>query len=80
MAIPFNEIISTLHYNDNSRIPDRYSPKYNRCYKIQPLIDHFRERFSSVVVNETFLSVGKQVVPFKGRSCLNGYLKNKPKR
>ncbi len=76
----FNDIVSMLHYNDNSQIPKKDSPTYNRCYKIQPLIDHFRERFTSVVIKETFLSIDEQVVPFKGHSSLKRYLKNKPKK
>ena len=76
----FTDISQMLHYNDNNTIPGRNSPDYNRCYKIQPVINHFRACFTDVVVKETFLSVDKQVVPFKGRSGLKRYLKNKPKK
>ena len=76
----FSEIASLIHFNDNNIIPNRNSPDYNQCYKIQPLIDHFRKCFSEVVQKETFLSIDEQVVPFKGKSGLKRYLKNKPKK
>ena len=75
----FTDITSLLHYNDNNT-PERDSLHYNRCYKIQPLIDHFRKCFSDVVSKKTFLSVDEQVVPFKGQCGLKRYLKNKPKK
>ena len=75
----FAQILSVLHYNNNNLIPDRNNPGYNRCYKLQPIIDHFREKFSSSIVPETFLSVDEQVVPFKGASGLKRYLPKKEK-
>ena len=43
----FDEIVSVLHFNDNNNLPDWNSPLYTKCFKIQPLIDHFREKFFS---------------------------------
>ena len=81
-AMPVNrfaQILHVLHYNDNNLIPNANSQDYNKCYKVQPLLDHLREKFASVVVPETFLSVDEQVVPFKGASGLKRYLPKKPK-
>ena len=76
----FIDISQMIHYNDNNAIPARGLPNYNPCYKIQPLIDFFRERYSEVVYKETFLSVDGLAVPFKGHNLLRRYLKNKPKK
>lgn len=45
--------------------------------KFSNWVDHLREKFASVVVPETFLSVAEQVVPFKGASGLKRYLPKK---
>ena len=72
-AMPVNrfaQILHVLHYNDNNLMPNANSQDYNKCYKVQPLLDHLLEKFAPVVVPETFLSVDEQVVPFKGASGL----------
>lgn len=76
----FGQILSVFHYNNNDLIPRGNDSEYNRCYKLQPIIDHLREKFSSTVVPETFLAVDEQVVPFKGASGLKRYLPKKPKK
>lgn len=77
----FDEIISILHYNDNSSIPtDPKSPEYDRCYKISPLVTHFRHQFSNVVSKETCLAVDEQIIPFKGRHSLKRYCPKKPNK
>ena len=53
----FGEIVSVLHFNDNNLIPNGNNNGYNKGYKIQPIIDHFREKIASIVEPETFLSV-----------------------
>ena len=41
----FDEIDSLLHFDNNNNLPGRNSPLYKKCFKIQPLINHFRENF-----------------------------------
>ena len=53
----FGEIVSVLHFNDNNLIPSGNDNGYNKCYKIQPIIDHLREKIASIVEPETFVSV-----------------------
>ena len=76
----FDEIVSVLHFSDNNGMPEQDSPLFNRCYKVQPLIDHFRCVFLQVVKPETHMSVDEQVVPFKGTHSLKHYLPKKPKK
>ena len=82
-AITFNrfgEILRILHFNDNSLIPNNPPDGYNKCYKIQPLIDMIRKQLDDVVLPETYISIDEQMVPFKGRSALRRYLPKKPKK
>lgn len=76
----FDEIMTVLHYNDNNELPEKNSPLYNKCYKIQPLVDHFRKVFKQFVLPETHMSIDEQVVPFKGQHSLKRYLPKKPKK
>ena len=81
-AMPVNrfaQILHVLHYNNNNLIPNANNQDYNKCYKVQPLVDRLREKFASVVIPETFVSVDEQVVPFKGASGLKRYLPKKKK-
>ena len=76
----FAKIMQLLHYNDNNLIPSTDSADYNKCFKIQPLVDYIRAKFLAVVVRETYLAVDEQMVPFKGASGLKRYLPKKPKK
>ena len=76
----FDEIVSVLHFNDSKNLPDRRSPLYNKCFKIQPLIDHFLEKFSRIAKFETCMSVDEQIVSFKDSHSLKSYLPKKPKK
>ena len=69
-----------LHYNVNNLIPDGNSEAYNKCYKIQPLVDYIREKFFEVVIPETYVAVDEQVVPFKGASSLKRYTSQRNRR
>ena len=60
----FEEIVSVIHFNDNNKLPNRDSPLYNKCFKVQPLIDHFRAKFSLLAIPETYMSVDEQIIPF----------------
>ena len=66
----FDEFVSVLHFNNNNNLPDSNSPLYNKYFKIQPLIDHFREKFSLIVKFEAYMSVHEQFVPFKSSHSL----------
>lgn len=73
----FDEIVSMLHFNDNSLIDER---NYNAIYKVQPLVDALRKQFKENILPETYLSVDEQMIPFKGKSRLRRYLPKKPKK
>ena len=76
----FDKIVSVLYFDDNKYSPERNSPLYNKCFKMQPLIDHFRVKFYRIVKFETCMSVDEQIVPFKESHSLKRYLPKKPKK
>ena len=76
----FAKIMQLLHYNDNNLIPSTDSADYNKCFKIQPLVDYIRAKFLATVVPETYLAVDEQMVPFKGASGLKRYLPKNSKK
>jgi hypothetical protein len=76
----FAKIMQLLHYNDNNLIPSTDSADYNKCFKIQPLVNYIRAKVLAIVVPETYLAVDEQMVPFKGASGLKRYLPKKPKK
>ena len=67
----FDKIMKVLYFNDNNEIRPRDDPLYNKCHKIQPLINHFHIVFKNTVLPETFMSVDEQVVQFKGVHSAN---------
>lgn len=44
----FGYIRSLLHFADNTKMPTKDQPDYDVLYKIRPVVEHFRDRFSSI--------------------------------
>ena len=63
-----------LHFNHNNTIPDKNSLLFNKCHKIQPLIDHFCQVFQEYALPETHMAIDEQMVPFKGHHTTKHYL------
>ena len=76
----FDKIVSVLYFDDNKYSPERNSSLYNKCFKMQPLIDHFRVKFYRIVKFETCMSVDEEILPFKDSHSLKRYLHKKPKK
>ena len=74
----FEEILRVLHFNDNSLQGNPGDPNYNTLFKLQPIIDHLRDRFSTVVTAETMVAVDEMMIAFKGRHRLKCYMPQKP--
>lgn len=73
----FQTLRQFLHVNDNSQNIPYKQPGHDRLFKIRPLVDALRENFAKVE-KEEHLSIDEFIVPFKGRSRLKQYNKNKP--
>ena len=53
----FDELLRVLHFNNNAFQKNPGEVGYNCLFKLQPIIDHFRHVFSTLVIPETMLAV-----------------------
>ena len=68
----FCEILQNLHFADN-----REDDKTDNTFKMKPVIDHLKSKFSEVLSNDSEQSMDKHMVKFKGRSGMKQYIKSK---
>lgn len=74
----FEKIRSMLHFNDNnSLITDTKHPKYDRLYKLRPVLDHFNNKFGSVSYDED-LSIDENICATKAKNSYRQYNPQKP--
>ncbi len=62
----FEMLTKYLHLNDNTKMPDRSSPEYDRLYKIRPLLESIVPSFKSVYTPSMNISVDESIIGFKG--------------
>ena len=72
------EISRYLHYADNTTLPTRGQPGYDRLCKVCPLIEKLQERFSAVYSPGRNLAVDEAMIKFQGRSAIKQYMPKKP--
>ncbi|KAF2355450.1 PiggyBac transposable element-derived protein, partial [Trinorchestia longiramus] len=68
----WEDIKASLHLVDNSKLDPS-----NKLAKVRLLVDHLREKFQKLPMEE-HLSVDEQIVPFKGTSSMKQYIPKKP--
>ncbi|GBN05381.1 PiggyBac transposable element-derived protein 1 [Araneus ventricosus] len=73
----FEKLHSSLHFNDNTKIPDHQSPDHDKLYKIRPILDYLNQRCLSVPMSER-LSIDEQMCATKARHHMKMYMKVKP--
>lgn len=73
----FEALKTAFHINDNSNCKSRSDPAYDKLFKVRPLIDQLRENFLTIEPEE-HNSIDEIMIPFKKRSSLKQYIKNKP--
>lgn len=74
----FLKILRFLHLNDNSKIPSRDSPQFDKLYKIGPMLTHLIEIYQTVYRLSRYLAVDESMVAYKGRSTMKQYMSMKP--
>ena len=77
---PFKEILSILHFNYNRKNNPPSDPAFNKLFKIQPLIDHFRKVFFQSVIPETKQAIDVMIISFKGQHGCKQYMPKKPSK
>lgn len=73
----FEKLRNNFHLNDNQNLFPRDHINYDKLFKIRPFIDAFRKN-CLLTEPEEFNSIDEFIIPFKGRSNLKQYNKNKP--
>jgi len=65
----FEKIKSYFHINDNLKQPGKGEDKYDKLYKIRPLLNKLKEKFNEIS-QEEYQSCDEQMISFKGKSSL----------
>ena len=74
----FREISHYLHFVDNTTLPPRGSPRYDRLGKVRPVIDHLSKRFTDLYEPHREVAVNEAMIKFTGRSSVKQYMPMKP--
>lgn len=74
----YKKLMECLHVNDNTKAPSREEPRYDKLFKLRPLIDFLNDRFSKECSLSKSQSIDECMVKFKGRSSLKQYMPMKP--
>ena len=67
-----------LHFADNSSLPERDDPQYDRLGKVRPVMEKLQERFTEVYQPHCENAIDEAMIPFQGRSTLKQYMPAKP--
>jgi len=74
----FHLLLKFLHFADNSKFdPDQHQKK---LYKIQPILDHLKSKFSSLYTPERSICVDESLLLWKGRLGWIQYIPSKRSR
>lgn len=74
----FGWLLSHIHLNDNSRMPKRGDPAFDKLYKVRPFLEEIQGKFLKCFKPGETLAVDESMIKFKGRSCLKQYMPKKP--
>ncbi|KAG8228807.1 hypothetical protein J437_LFUL008728 [Ladona fulva] len=67
----FQKLMKYFHIVDNNNQKASTDPEHDKLFKVRPLLQHFFKVYNSV---------DEQMVPFKGRSPMKQYARNKPNK
>ena len=74
----FQWLLANFHLNDNSQMPSRDDPNFDKLYKLRPLLDGLNQQYSKCYKPTQYQAVDEFMIKFKGRSSLKQYLLLKP--
>ena len=72
----FELIKRCIHFNDNNKDRRKQDENRGRLFNIRPLFEALRQNCLSQEPEE-YNSINEQIIPFKGRRFLHGYMPNK---
>lgn len=74
----FSWLLSHLHVNDNSIMPGRSSPNFDKLFKLRPMLDVLSVNFEKCLLPNQRIAADESMIKFKGRSSLKQYMPKKP--
>lgn len=74
----FFQIIRFLHLNDNMKMPPKSSSKFDKLYKLRPMIKYLNTVFPEMFSPSRFMSVDESMIAFTGRTKMKQYMPLKP--
>jgi len=74
----FAFFLGNFHINDNSTMPQKKDPNYDKLYKVRPLLDRLSETFAKYYNPIEHQSIDESMIKFKGRSSMKQYIPQKP--
>ena len=74
----FELLMSYLHLNDTSQMPDRSDPNHDKLYRIRPFLDRIVSAFSEAYTPSRDIAVDESIIGFKGRLSWIQYMPKKP--
>lgn len=74
----FGFFLSHMHINDNSKEPKRGDPRYDKLYKLRPLLDELSQNFKECFKPGQYQSIDESMIKFKGKSSMKQYMPAKP--
>lgn len=74
----FLQILRYLHLNDNSKMPKKGEEKFDKLYKVRPLLHFLNSVYKNTFYPSRNLSIDESMIGFKGRSSLKQYMPLKP--
>lgn len=73
----FQQILQYFHLVDNEKSVPLTDPTYDKLFKVRPVLTTLQTAMHNIPQEEK-QSVDEQIIPFKGRSGIKQYIKNKP--
>ncbi|XP_039275920.1 piggyBac transposable element-derived protein 3-like [Nilaparvata lugens] len=73
----YDKLRTYFHVNDNTHMLPLNDANHDKLFKIRPFVNAVRENMKKVEPEEK-CSVDEMIIPFKGRSKMKQYIKNKP--
>jgi hypothetical protein len=73
-------LLSNIHLNDNTLMPKRGDPNFDKLYEVRPFIDALQKNFLKCYDPDDVMSVDESMILFKGCSSLKQYMPKKPIR
>jgi len=74
----FGWLLSHVHLNDNSLIPKKNQPGYDKLYKIRPFIQTLLNNFQRAYNPSKIIAIDESMVIFTGRNSNKQYMPKKP--